>query len=164
MRVDAGAARERHAAGIADEAFGELYRTHRDRLRRVAYLMTGQAAVAEDIVQDAFVRVHGRMDRIDNPPAYLKRTVVNMCLTWRKRSIRASELTPRPRGWVDPPELDEAWALLQRLPQEQRVAMVLRYYEGLPDADIALVTGCPTSTVRSRIHRGLNTLRKVMTS
>ena len=147
----------------ADGGLTALYRSQRDRMRRVAYLMTGEAAVAEEIVQDAFLRVHGRWDTIDTPGAYLRRTVVNLCLAWRRRTALARERTPRGDGWVDPPELDETWALLARLTREQRVALVLRYYEDLPDDEIARIMGCRPATVRTRIHRALQALRKEMT-
>jgi RNA polymerase sigma factor (sigma-70 family) len=149
--------------GTPDDQLADLYRESRDRLRRLAYLMTGQGAVAEEIVHDAFVRVHSRWASIDTPGAYLRRTVVNLCLAWRSRDAMARERTPRTGGTVDPPELDETWALLARLSREQRVALVLRYYEDLPDDEIARVMGCRPATVRTRIHRALTTLRKEMT-
>lgn len=147
----------------ADDGFSRLYREQRDRLRRVAYLMTGQAAVAEEIVQDAFLRIHGRWQQVDAPGAYLRRTVVNLCLAWRSRSAMGREREPRVGGWVDPPEIDETWELLDRLPRDQRVALVLRYYEDLPIDEIAQVMDCRPGTVRTRIHRALTTLRKEMT-
>jgi len=149
--------------GSAEDDFTTLYRSQRDRLRRVAYLMTGQSAVAEEIVHDAFLRIHGRWDTIDVPGAYLRRTVVNLCLAWRGRTALARERTPRPPDRVDPPELDETWALLERLTREQRVALVLRYYEDLPDGEIARIMGCRPATVRTRIHRALKALREEMT-
>lgn len=143
--------------------FTRLYTGQRDRLRRVAYLMTGQAAVAEDIVHEAFLRVHDRWQSIDAPAGYLRTTVVNLCLAWRNRAALARERTPRSGGWIDPPELDETWELLARLPHDQRVVLVLRYYEDLPDDEIAAVMGCRPATVRTRIHRALRKLRKEMT-
>ncbi|HEY8547463.1 MAG TPA: sigma-70 family RNA polymerase sigma factor [Acidimicrobiales bacterium] len=147
----------------ADDGLSRLYQDQRDRLRRTAYLMTGQAAVADEIVHDAFVRIHDRWRDLDQPGAYLRRTVVNLCLAWRSRSAMAREREPRVAGWVDPPELDETWALLDRLPRDQRVALVLRYYEDLPIDEIAQVMDCRPATVRTRIHRALTALRKEMT-
>jgi RNA polymerase sigma factor (sigma-70 family) len=156
--------RARRQAGPDEgDELASLYRGSRDRLRRLAYLMTGQAAVAEEIVHDAFVRAHGRWDTIEMPAAYLRRTVVNLCLAWRSRDAMARERTPRVGGTVELPELDETWALLAELPRDQRVALVLRYYEDLPDDEIARVMGCRPATVRTRIHRALATLRKEMT-
>jgi RNA polymerase sigma factor (sigma-70 family) len=61
---------------------------------------------------------------------------------------------------VGQPELDETWDVLRRLPERQRVALVLRFYEDLPEAEIAQVLGCPRGTVKSLIHRGLARVRK----
>jgi RNA polymerase sigma factor (sigma-70 family) len=141
-----------------------LYRAERDRLRRLAYLMTGQVHVADEIVHDAFVRLQPRLAGVEAPPAYLRATVVNLCLAWRRRAALARERDPRPeRTWADPPEIDETWELLARLPADQRAVLVLRFYEDLPLADIAAVLGCRPSTARSRLHRALAQLRKEMT-
>ena len=141
-----------------------LYRSERDRLRRLAYLMTGRQHVADEVVHDAFVRLHPRLDRIDAPPAYLRATVVNLCLEWRRRAALARERAPRPAPeWAEPPEIDETWRLLARLPAEQRAVVVLRFYEDLPLAAIAEVLGCRPATVRTRLHRALAKLRKEMT-
>lgn len=141
-----------------------LYRTERDRLRRLAYLMTGHLHVADEVVHDAFVRLQPRLAAVETPPAYLRATVVNLCLAWRRRTAMAREREPRPdRTWADPPEIDETWELLARLPADQRAVLVLRFYEDLPLADIAAVLGCRVSTARSRLHRALAKLRKEMT-
>jgi RNA polymerase sigma factor (sigma-70 family) len=141
-----------------------LYRAERDRLRRLAYLMTGHLHVADEVVQDAFVRLQPRLAGVETPPAYLRATVVNLCLAWRKRTAMAREREPRPdRTWTDPPEIDETWELLARLPADQRAVLVLRFYEDLPMADIAAVLGCRASTARSRLHRAPAKLRKEMT-
>jgi len=153
---------DRVAETRADE-FTRVYTSERDRLRRVAYLMTGQAAVAEEIVHDAFLRVHERWEGIEAPAGYLRTIVVNMCRAWRNRAAMARVRTPRRRGWVDPPELDETWELLARLPHDQRAVLVLRYYEDLPDDEIAELLGCRPATVRTRIHRALRKVRKEMT-
>lgn len=140
-----------------------LYLSQRDRLRRLAYLMTGDADAADDVVQDAFARTQPRLDAVANPE-YLRTTVTNLCLSWRRSRAMARQRVPQPdRTSVDPPEIDETWALLVRLPAEQRVALVLRYYEDLAHDDIAELMGCRPGTVRSRIHRALATLRKEMT-
>jgi RNA polymerase sigma factor (sigma-70 family) len=149
-------------AGPGTEAFERLYRNQRDRLRRVAYLMTGQAAVAEELVQDAFVPVHQRWSEIDQPVAYLRTTLVNLCLAWKGRSAMGREREPRTVGWVEQPEIDETWARLAELPHDQRVVLVLRYYEDMTIGDIAAMVGVLPATVRTRIHRALEKLRKEM--
>jgi RNA polymerase sigma factor (sigma-70 family) len=149
-------------AGPGAEDFAFVYRTQRSRLRRIAYLMTGQAAVAEELVHDAFVRLHERWEAVNVPAAYLRTTLVHLCLAWRDRAAMGRAREPRMDESVEPPEIDETWELLVMLPRDQRVALVLRYYEDLPDDEIARVMGCRPATVRTRIHRALNTLRKEM--
>ena len=110
-------------------------------------------------MQDAFVSVHRSWARVSDPPAYLRRVVVNGCRSWGRH--RSLEVERRPRA-EEPATLvaDELWDALGRLPQRQRVAVVLRFYEDLPDPDIATVLGCRPATVRTAIHRGLAALRK----
>ncbi|MGH9260341.1 MAG: RNA polymerase sigma factor [Acidimicrobiales bacterium] len=91
----------------ADDGFTHLYKTQRDRLRRIAYLMTGQQAVAEEIVHDAFLRIHERLGAIDTPAAYLRTTVVHLCLAWRSRAALAARRTPPSNDTVELPKLDE---------------------------------------------------------
>ncbi len=150
------------AGGDAEE-FTRVYRAERNRLRRVAYLMTGQRAVAEELVHDAFVRLHQKWDTVEVPAAYLRTTLVRLCLTWRDRTAIGRAREPRSPDRVEPPEIDETWHLLARLPRDQRVALVLRYYEDLPTAEIARVMGWRPTTVRTRIHRALTKLRQEMT-
>jgi RNA polymerase sigma factor (sigma-70 family) len=149
-------------AAVAD--LDRLYRDERDRLRRLAYLMTGRLHVADEIVHDAFVRLQPRLGSVETPSAYLRSVVANLCLDWRRRTALAREREPRPaRAWTDPPEIDETWQLLARLPAAQRAVVVLRFYEDLPVAGIAEVLGCRPTTVRTRLHRALARLRKEMT-
>jgi RNA polymerase sigma factor (sigma-70 family) len=147
----------------SDDGFTHLYKTERDRLRRVAYLMTGQQADAEEIVHDAFLRIHDRLGAVDSPAAYLRTTVVHLCLARRSRAALAARRTPPGNVAVELPELDETWHLLERLPRDQRVALVLRCYEDLSTDEIAQLTGCRPTTVRTRIHRALHKLRREMT-
>jgi RNA polymerase sigma-70 factor (sigma-E family) len=150
-------------AGAGADEFTLVYRAQRNRLRRVAYLMTGQRAVAEELVQDAFVRLHQRWDRVDVPAAYLRTTLVHLCLAWRDRAAMGRAREPRPAERVEPAEIDETWDLLATLPRDQRVALVLRFYEDLPVAEIARLMGCRPATARTRIHRALAKLRKEIT-
>jgi RNA polymerase sigma factor (sigma-70 family) len=126
--------------------------------------MTGRRETAEEIVHDAFARIHGRWATIENPGGYLRTTVVNLCLAWQRRAAMERERTPRPPAdHVPPPELDETWRLLAGLPQDQRVVLVLRFYEDLPDDEIARIVGCAPATVRTRAHRAIAKLRQEMT-
>jgi RNA polymerase sigma-70 factor (sigma-E family) len=136
-----------------------LYRDRYDRMVRVAYLVCGDRAAAEEITQDAFVATHQAWDRVREPAAYLRTTVVNRCRSWgRRHQLERTRLLPDP----EPIELvaDEMWDALRTLPDRQRTAIVLRFYEDLPDIDIAEILGCREATVRTAIHRALKALRK----
>lgn len=160
MRAEAPA--DGRGGGVLDVAW--VYREQSDGLRRVAYLMTGVREAAEEIVHDAFVRLHGRWATLDEPAAYLRRTVVNLCVDWQRRSATERRGSPRLlERPAAPPEIDETWDLLASLPQDQRVALVLRYYEDLPTDEIARLMGCSSVTVRTRIHRAIATLRQEVT-
>src|SRR5262245_5124780 len=122
----------RTAAPAVENSVEELYSWVAPRLRRVAYLMVGRADVAEEIVHEAFVRTFHRLPSVDTPAAYLRTTVVNLCLSWRGRRALEQRHQPQGRAAVELPELDETWELLRRLPRRQRAAVVLRYYDDLP--------------------------------
>ena len=142
----------------------ELVRVYHDRYRDLvglAYLITSQAAVAEEIVQDAFIAAHRSEVQIRDPYAYVRTAVVNRCYSWGRRVVREREREPRP---PDPAEMapDEMWDALATLQDRQRVAIVLRFYEDMPDERIAEILDCRPATVRTAIHRGLRSLRRVI--
>jgi len=140
------------------EPFVALYRERHGPMVRLAYLLTSDRAAAEELVQDAFVSVHRSWARATNPPAYLRATVVNACHSWGRRKVLERDRLPRP---ADHATLvgDELWDVLQTLPDRQRAAIVLRFYEDLPDRAIAELLGCREATVRTTIHRALRALR-----
>ena len=143
--------------------FVALYRDRYDPMVRLAFLLTSDRAVAEELVQDAFVKVHRQWDRgIDHPKAYLRTAVVNTCNSWGRRQVRERDHHRRRLEAVPDPELvsDEMGDILDALAPRQRAAIVLRYYEDLPEDDIASVLGCRPGTVRTLIHRGLRALRE----
>jgi len=147
----------------------ELYRRHAPEAARLAYLLTGDRALAEDLVQDAFVRMFGRFRDLRNPDAfgaYLRRTVVNLANSHFRRlkverAYLAREGAAQPAAAV--PEAggtqDDMWRALLRLPERQRTAIVLRYYEDLSDEQIADVLRCRPGTVKSLLSRGVASLR-----
>jgi RNA polymerase sigma factor (sigma-70 family) len=139
-----------------------VYQAERAPLVRLAHLMTGSAALAEDIVQDAFVRLHPVLDTVDRPGAYLRTTVVNLCHTYhRRQGVERRWLERQPGPATDlPPDLDETWRALAGLPETQRHALVLRFYLDLRIDDIAALLGIPAGTVKSSLHRGLAALGK----
>jgi len=130
---------------------------------RLATLIVGDLGTAEAIVQDAFVEVTRRWEVLDNPAGYLRTAVVNRCRSQLRRWATARRrVAPAAPLHVDAPELDELWSVLAGLPARRRAAVVLRYYEDLPVAEIARLLDCRPGTVSSLLHRGLADLRKVL--
>jgi RNA polymerase sigma factor (sigma-70 family) len=143
--------------------FEDLYREHYARMVRVALLLSGSNEVAEDIVQDAYVALWPRFERLSDPPAYLYRAVVNGWLSGRRRERVAERFRHLDVvRTVAPSEIDETWDLLARLPPRRRAAVVLRYYADLPLAEVAAVLRCRTGTVKSMLHRALAELKGEM--
>jgi len=137
-----------------------LYRVQRAPMVRLARLMTGSRATAEEVVQDAFLRVAAKVVDVDNPEAYLRTTVVNLARTHLRRLGLERQLPPQNHLATSQPEVDEMWAAVCRLPFSQRAVLALRFYEDLSEDDIARTLGCRVGTVKSRLHRGLANLRK----
>ena len=130
---------------------------------RLAHLLTGSQATAEDLVQDAFVRLGPVLDTVDNAGAYLRRTVVNLCTSHhRHRGVEQRWLARQPppdRLLALPPELDETWRFLAQLPERQRRVLLASFIEGWSNAEVADRLGLPLGTVKSDIRRGLLALR-----
>jgi RNA polymerase sigma-70 factor (sigma-E family) len=130
-------------------------------------MLTGDRGLAEDLVQDALVKAFLRWDgrvAIERPEAYVRRTIVNDFVSWRRRRSSSEIVGPVPdRSEGDLTEglaeRDRVWQVLSQLPRRQRVVLVLRYYEALPDRDIADLLGCAEGTVRSLAARAFSTLR-----
>ena len=148
------------------ESLDEAYRRLWPALVRLAFLLTGSAGGAEDVVHDAVVAASRHWDRVDNPDGYLRRAVVNRARSTHRRAGReeraVARLAVRPVPDALAPEVDETWAVLRDLPERQRHALVLRFYEDLPDADIARLLGCRPATVRSLVHRGLANVKEAL--
>jgi RNA polymerase sigma factor (sigma-70 family) len=142
-------------------SFDDLYRQEQPELVRLAALLVGSPEVAADLVQDCFVRLHPRWTTVTDHRAYLRRSVVNACHSHHRglRRFRRLDLRPGEPAELGARELSDA---LAALPHRQRAALVLRFYAGLPDADIAEALGCRPGTVASLIHRGLAALREVI--
>lgn len=136
-----------------------LFRTHYGPMVRLARLLVGSPTVAEDLVQDVFVRML-HAPAADVPGAYLRVSVVNACHSWHRRRGREERALPhlvtRPDESSPARELDDA---LATLPFRRRAVLVLRYYADLPDDEIAALLGCRRATVRSIARRALRDLR-----
>jgi RNA polymerase sigma-70 factor (sigma-E family) len=150
----------RRDPSIPPAAFDRVYAEELGPMVALATLLCGSRAVAEDVVADAFARLLLRFDRVDRPGAYLRRSVVNGCTGWRRRSWR--EVAPgdhdRPDDATDHERAELADALAT-LPARQRAAVVLRYWAGLSEVEAAEALGCRPGTVGSLVHRGLAGLR-----
>jgi len=146
----------------AGTAFEEVYASELAGVARLAYLLVGSRAVAEELAQDAFIRLYERYDAVENPPGFLRTAVVRLALTWLSRADmeQARLTTLGPDRPVDAPELDEMWQALARLAPERRAVLVLRFYEQLRHGEVAALLGCSAATVRSRTRRALADLRK----
>jgi RNA polymerase sigma factor (sigma-70 family) len=142
----------------------QAYIRLRPPMLRLAHLLTGSLDVAEDVVHDAFVASSQHWSTLDIADAYVRRAVINHAYSALRRARRERDKTTRyvraTPVTVAPPELDETWAVLRRLPDRQRIAVVLRFYEDLPEAEIAELLGCRPGTVKSLIHRSLAKLKK----
>jgi RNA polymerase sigma factor (sigma-70 family) len=129
---------------------------------RLATLLLGSQHLAEEVVQDCFLRLQPRFDTLDEPARYLHRSVVNGCRSVARRQRR--ERAQLFQTLVPVAELgaDELLDALAALPPRQRAALVLRFYEDLPGIEIAAILGCREGTVKSLIHRGLARLREAV--
>ena len=148
------------------ESVDDAYARLRRDLLRLAHLLTGSVDLAEDVVHDAFVASSRRWSTVDNPDAYLRRAVTNGAYSALRRLGRDRDKSDRfgrqATVTLEIPELDETWDVLRALPDRQRMAIVLRFYDDRPEDEIAGLLGCRPATVRSLIHRGLAKVRKEM--
>jgi DNA-directed RNA polymerase specialized sigma24 family protein len=138
----------------ADRALAAFYGEHYSALVRLAWLLTGDVARAEQVVQDSFVALHGSGRRLRDGGlalAYLRQSVVS-----RSRSVR-------PRRLVPGQDASSAVILALRvLPARERETLVMRYYAGLPDAETAGILGISERAVRQHAEHALGALREVL--
>jgi RNA polymerase sigma-70 factor (sigma-E family) len=152
------------------DSFGEFVAAALPALLRFGHVLTGDPGEAEDLVQEALARSlrRWRSVRGGNAVGYVRRVMVNTHITrWRRWQARV-RLGEPPDSGADHVELrrSEDWDRLRRalvqLPVRQRTVLVLRYYEDLPDAQIADLMRCAPGTVRSQAARGLAALRPLL--
>ena len=147
---------------VLRESFVDLYETEFVAMVRLAIALTGSEAAAEDLVHDAFIRVHKHWKHVEHPRAYLRAAVVNACRSAGRRAARERDANARQIVDVVSLGADEVFDALAALPYRQRAALVLQFYEGLSQSEIADALGCREGTVASLVHRGLGQLRKVI--
>ena len=159
-------------AGVEQASFATVFNTHHRQAVRLAYLLTSDADQAEDIVAEAFAKVYVRWSKgeVRDVGAYLRRAVANEANSkLRRRYLERREAQRRhgdDRGvrTVDEgaADRDQVWQAIQRLPNRQRKAVVLRYYEDLSEAETADVLGCSVGTVKSQVSRGLARMQQLL--
>jgi RNA polymerase sigma-70 factor (sigma-E family) len=147
---------------LESPTFEQVYAARRTGLHRLAFVITGSDEVAEELVQEAFARLHERWGTVENPAAYVSRVVTNLGRTEARRRRQERDSLPSPVV-IGIPEIDETWAAVSRLPYRQRAVLILRYYADLPEAEIAVVLGCRLGTVKSAHHRAVERLRRELT-
>ena len=157
----------------ADAAVAHLYAVHWRPLVRLAALLTGETASAEEVVADAFVALHRRWGRLQDPDAagaYLRASVVNGSRSVRRHREVADRHrqpgAPVPAGpeehAVRADEDARVMAALRRLPRRQQEVLVLRYYADASEAEIAEALGVSRGAVKSHAHRGMSALRAAL--
>jgi RNA polymerase sigma-70 factor (sigma-E family) len=157
----------------ADEAVRLLYGTHWHQLVRLATLLTRDASVAEELVQDAFVSLHRRWGALADPGAahgYLRTTVVNNARSaLRHRGVEERYRQPGPPEPSGPEERAvqaaqdaRVMAALRTLSRRQQEVLVLRYFADLSEHEIATTLGMSRGAVKSHAHRGLAALRQTL--
>ena len=150
----------------------DLYVRHVPDATRLAFLLTHDGPTAEDVAQEAFIRVAARLRHLRSPDAfaaYLRRTVTNLCISHQRRqkTARAYVETEAARsagrepatGLPDIETQDELRMALAELPGRQRAAVILRFYADLNEDEVAHALGCSIAAARSLVFRGMETLR-----
>jgi RNA polymerase sigma-70 factor (sigma-E family) len=159
--------------GSKESRLEDLYAQHAPGAFRLALLLTGDRHAAEDLVQDAFVRITGRFRHLRSRGSfnsYLNRTVVNLARDRGRRSQLERRELERERhatevAVTEAPDLEarhEVMETLLALPYRQRAAVVLRYYQDLSEQQVADALDVSLSAARSLIGRGIENLRKQM--
>jgi RNA polymerase sigma-70 factor (sigma-E family) len=158
-----------------DVTYEEFAQARLAALARYAVMLTGDGHSAQDLVQETMVRAHlhwRKVSRADSPERYVKRMMVNLYIDWQRgswwrRVLLRSDAGADVRVPADLAEgaanRDLVWQALARLPRQQRAALVLRFYEDLPDGEIAEALGCTVGTARGYISKALATLRARIT-
>jgi len=153
-------------------SFAEVFNAHHRRAVRLAWLLTGDPDVAEDVVAEAFAKVWVQWEkgRVNDVGPYIRRAVANQANSRGRRLLLERDQAGRRSGDDrgvrlhddDLADRDVVWRGLQMLPPRQRQAIVLRYYEDLSEAETADLLGVSVGTVKSQVSRGLDRLRELM--
>ncbi|SEK66720.1 RNA polymerase sigma-70 factor, sigma-E family [Streptacidiphilus jiangxiensis] len=161
------------AVGATVDHLTETYQAHYSSLLRLAALLLDDTASCEDVVQEAFIRVHSARRRLRDPDktlAYLRQTVVNLSRSTLRRRIMGLRLLQKPmpdaasaeEGAYDALERDELILALRGLQRRQREVLVLRYFSDMTEAQVADTLGISVGSVKAYGSRGLAALRTTM--
>ncbi|KAB2352268.1 SigE family RNA polymerase sigma factor [Actinomadura rudentiformis] len=152
----------------ARESFTAFVEARSANLIRSAYVLTGDQHAAEDLLQTVLAKTAARWRHIrENPEAYVRRAMYNEQVSrWRRRGREATVEKPPERAGRDlTGDVDLRLSLreaLLALPPRKRAVLVLRYFEDLPESQVADILGCSVGTVRSQAHRALARLRELV--
>lgn len=156
-------------SGSSRARFAELFSQMAPRLYRTALGILGNPHDAADALQEAGLKAFRYIDTLHDPaaaPGWFTRILINACHDQAIRRARALPFGLVPQGdGAATSDSETDWALvqaLQQLPAEQRITVVLRFFQDLSIAQIAAVTGVPEGTVKSRLHTALGKLRQMM--
>jgi len=151
------------------DAFAEFVAARSGALHRAAYLMVGDAGLAQDLVQEALTKTYVAWPRLRDPAnaeAYTRKAITTTAISWFRRrswSERPTDRLPETTSAGPADAVDERawlWQALLELPVRQRAAVVLRYYEDLTEAQTAAAMGCAVGTVKSQVSAALRKLRE----
>jgi RNA polymerase sigma-70 factor (sigma-E family) len=150
-----------------DDEFAEFVRRWSPALLRVAFLLTSDRGEAEDLLQTALLKTSRHWERLSDREAayaYVRRVIVTTHTSWlRRRRVHEVLLDHMPERSVEaPPETGRALRALENLPPRMRAVVVLRWYEGLTEAETAEVLGCSLGSVKSQASRGVARLRLLL--
>jgi RNA polymerase sigma-70 factor (sigma-E family) len=171
--VPRGAADDTVAAGTTVDHLTETYRAHYRSLLGLAALLLDDTASCEDVVQEAFIRVHSARKRVRDPEktlAYLRQTVVNLSRSALRRRILGLKLLSKPmpdmasaeEGAYDQLERDALIKAMRGLQRRQREVLVLRYFADMTEAQVADTLGISLGSVKAYGSRGIAALRIAM--
>jgi RNA polymerase sigma-70 factor (sigma-E family) len=156
--------------GVEGEEFAEFIDARQHALQRTAWWLTGDWALAEDLVQAALARSWPKWERIrrlDQPELYVRRVMINLWSSWNRRRWRKEQATASVPDHHVPGDMAAEVATrlavrsaLESLTVRQRAVLVLRVFDDLPEAQVAQLLGCSVGTVKSTLSRALTRLRQ----
>jgi RNA polymerase sigma-70 factor (sigma-E family) len=155
-----------------DDEFVAFVRRRGDHHLRTAVLLTGNWHTAEDLMQTCLVKLYRawpRLDIADDPDAYLRRVLVNTHRSWWRtrwrREVPVATFPDHATAGVGEEQYEVAETVrraLAILPVRQRTALVLRFFEDLPAAEVAQLMGCSVGSIKTHVHRGLRSMRRLL--